>query len=242
MKWRVICAYGIRMSAPRVQRCAFSGIILTSKISDHGSVIPILNKSHIGHTRILRNFDASQDEALNFTIAEAMLATLASPPLFTPLSISKGISTFEYISGDLTLSNPTLMIVSEAHETFGQEARVACLLNIGSGHPGFISAPDGSDLVSWNQFLEKVVKDSEQKAEEIEAQMGNLGLYHRLSVTRGLEEQTAMKTAIARDAIGHTVVYLAGAAVSRKLDLCAKLLTHRDGVVSLNQLSKLQRA
>jgi hypothetical protein len=171
-----------------------------------------------------------------------MLATLASPPLFAPLSISKGISTFEYISGDLTLSNPTLMIISEGYEAFGQEARVACLLNIGSGHPGFISPPDGSDLASWSQFLEKIVMDSEQKAEEIEAQMGNLGLYHRLSVTRGLEEQTTVKTTTTGDVIGYTVVYLAGAAVSRKLDLCAKLLTHRDGIVSLKQLSKFQRA
>jgi hypothetical protein len=230
------------MCARRVQRCAFSGIILTSRYLTNGSVTPILNKIHIGHTRILRNFDASQDEALNFTIAEAMLATLASPPLFGPLSISKGISTFEYISGDLMLSNPTLMIVSEAYEAFGQEARVACLFNIGSGHSGFISSPDGSDLASWSQFLEKVVKDSEQKAEEFEAQMGNLGVYHRLSVTRGLEEQTAVKTTTAGDAIGHTVIYLDGAAVSRKLDLCAKLLTHRDGIVSLKQLSKFQCA
>jgi hypothetical protein len=171
-----------------------------------------------------------------------MLATLASPPLFTPLSIPNGILTFEYISGDLTLSNPTLTVVSEAHEIFGQEARVACLMNIGSGHPGFISPPDSSDLASWNQFLEKVVKDSEQKAEEIEAQMGGLGLYHRLSVTRGLEGQTAVKTTTAGDAIGYTIVYLAGAGVSRKLDLCAKLLTRRDGIVSLKQLSKFQCA
>jgi hypothetical protein len=171
-----------------------------------------------------------------------MLATLASPPLFIPLSISNGTSTFEYISGDLALSNPTLMIVSEAYEPFGQEARVACLMNIGSGHPGFISPPDSSDLASWNQFLEKVVKDSEQKAEEIDAQMGNLGLYHRLSVTRGLEGQTEVKTTTAGDAIGHTVIYLAEAAVSRKLDLCAKLLMRRDGVISLKQLSKLRCA
>ena len=172
-----------------------------------------------------------------------MLATLASPPLFAPISIINGRSTFEYISGDLTLSNPTMMIVSEAYETFGEQAHVACLMNIGSGHPGLISPPDGSDLASWNQFLEKIVKDSEQKAEEIDTQMGNLGLYHRFSVTRGLERQTeTTTTTTAGDAIGHTAVYLSGAAVSRKLDLCAKLLTRRDGIASLKQLSKLECA
>jgi hypothetical protein len=201
-----------------------------------------LNKRHIGHARILRNFDAFQGEALNFTIAEAMLVTLASAPLFTPISVLNGISTFEYISGDLTLSNPTLMVISEAYETFGEKAHVACLMNIGNGHPGFISPPESSDLASWNLFLEKVVKDSELKAEEIDSHMGYLGVYHRFSVTRGLEGQIMMDTTTTGDAIGYTVVYLAGAAVSRKLDLCAKALTSRDGIVSLEQLSKLKCA
>jgi hypothetical protein len=200
------------------------------------SVIPILHNRHIGHARILRNFDAGQEEELNFTIEEAILATRASPPLFTPISISK----FEYISGDLKFSNPTLTIVSEAYEAFSEEARVACLTNIGTGHPGFISPPTTSDLDSWNQFLDKVVKDSEQKAEEIESQMGNLGLYHRFTVTRGLEGEgrTAMTTI--GDAVECTSVYLGGVAVSRKLDICVDSLKSRDGIASLGQLSKLK--
>jgi hypothetical protein len=196
-------------------------------------VIPILHNRDIGHAHMIRNFDASEVK-LNFTIAEAMLATLASLPLFTPISIS----TVEYISSDLKFSNPTLTVISEAYEAFGEEARVACLMNIGTGHPGFISLPSNSDVYSWSQFLDKVVKDSEQKAEEIESMMGNLGLYHRFSVTRGLEGETQTNTSTTGDAIEFTTMYLAGVSVSRKLEICVDSLRLRDGVASLGQLSK----
>jgi hypothetical protein len=202
------------------------------------SVIPILHKRHIGHARILRNFDASQDDSLNFTIAKAMLATLASPPLFTPAPILSGTSTFEYISGDLTLSNPTRLTISEAYEAFGGEQRVACLLSIGCGHPGVIVAPENSDLESWNQFVEKIVKDSEQRAEEIESQMGHLGLYHRFSVTRGLEMEKEIIAVQAEDIVTHATVYLTGVSVSRKVAMCVDSLIVRDGASSLEQLSE----
>ena len=197
------------------------------------SVIPILHNRHIGHARILRNFEASQ-EGPNFTIAEAVLVTLSSPPLFTPASISK----LEYIGGDLRFSNPTLTIISEANETFGEESPVACLMNIGSGHSGFISPPDNSDLDSWNQFLDKVVKDSEQKGEELESLMGSLGLYHRFSVTRGLEGEKRTEGTTIGDFVEYTSVYIAGIAVSRKLGYCVDLLRRRDGIASLGKLSK----
>jgi hypothetical protein len=200
------------------------------------SVIPILHNRHIGQARILRNFEASREEELDFTIAEAILATLASPPLFTPASISK----VEYISGDLTFSNPTLTIVSEAYKVFGEEARVTCLMSLGSGHPGLLSPPSNTNLDSWTQFLDKTLKDGEQKAEEIETLMGNLGLYHRFSVTRGLEEMTQTAAATVGDAIEHATLYLAGVAVSRKLEVCVDSLNLRDEITSLGQLSKFE--
>jgi hypothetical protein len=192
---------------------------------------------HIGHPIILRNLE---DDVLKFTIAEAIVASLANPPLFTPISISNEVTKSEYISGDLKLSNPTRTIVSEACEMFGEESRVACLMSIGSGDPGVLSVPDDSDLETWNQFLETSIKDSEQKAEEIECQIGHLGLYHRFSVIRGLEQDKDGSTLYAGDAMTHAMVYLAGVSVSCKVTTCADLLKLRDGVASLGQLSECQ--
>jgi hypothetical protein len=173
---------------------------------------------------------------MNFTIGEAILATLASPPLFTPASISE----IEYISGDLRFSNPTLTVVSEAYKVFGEEARVACLMNVGTGHLGYLSPPNDSDFSHWNRFLDKALKDSEQNAEEIESLMGNLGVYHRFSVTRGLEGEKETNTTIIGDAILYTILYLAGVAVSRKMEICVDSLKLRDGVASLGRLSRLE--
>jgi hypothetical protein len=222
------------VSARKARRCGSSNHYFTKGELTNYSVIPILHNRHIGHERILRNFDVGQDQEFNFTITGAILATLASPPLFTPASISN----LEYISGDLKYSNPTLMLVSEAYDAFGEEARLACLLNIGTGHPGFLSPPSNSDSDSWNQFLEKVVKDSERKAEEIDSQIGGLGLYHRFSVSRGLEGERQTDTATIRDTIEYTMVYLAEVVVSRKLEISVDSLRLRDGVAPLGQLSR----
>jgi hypothetical protein len=204
----------------------------------HHRVVPISYKNNVGPACMLRNFGVRQEEALNLTIAEAMLATLASPPLFTSTSIFKNSSTFEYTGADITLSNPTRQTIAEAYGTFGEEARIACLLNIGCGHPGIIKSPGSSHSIAWIQFLEKIVTDSEQKAEEIKSQMGHLGLYHRFSVTRGLEREKDVSEPESGDAITHTVVYLTGFDVSKKMDICVDSLRLRDGVASLEQLRK----
>ena len=173
---------------------------------------------------------------MNLTVAQALLVTLATPPLFTSVPISKDAATFEYIGGDLALSNPTRELISEAHGAFGPEQRVACLISLGCGHPGVISAPDNTDAVSWNRFMEKLVLHSEQTAQSIDSQMGHLGIYFRLSVNIGVE-QTTMDSAPA-EIIAHTDVYLEDFSVSEKIELCLDFLKIRDGISSLEQLSK----
>jgi hypothetical protein len=187
----------------------------------------------------LRNFNIRQEQALNLTITEALLATLATPPLFTPTVISKDAATFEYIGGDLSLSNPTREVISEAHGAFGSGERVACILSLGCGHLGVIDVPTDPDLTGWNRLLEKMVMDGEQTAQGIESQMGHLGIHHRYSVTRGLERSNSTTNPEPGEVLAHTGVYLADVAVSRQLDLCAKLLEVRDGGASLEQLSNL---
>jgi len=184
---------------------------------------------------MIRNFQVRQEEALNLTITEAMLATLASPPLFASTSVFKDASTFEYISADLTLSNPTRQIIVEAYGTFGEEARVACLLSLGCGHPGIAPSPDDSEMTSWIQFLTRIVMDSERKAQDIDGQMGHLGLYYRFCVPQGLEQESpSLKP---EGILAHTVVYLSSAPVSSKITECTDSIKLRDGLASLEQLS-----
>ena len=108
-----------------------------------------------------------KEQALNLTIFEALRATLATPPLFTATSIFKDALTFEYIGADLTLSNPTRKIITEANGIFGGETRIACILGVGSGHPGVSKVPGESNLASWNSLLERLATDSENKRKSL---------------------------------------------------------------------------
>jgi hypothetical protein len=172
-----------------------------------------------------------------------MLATLATPPLFTPISISKDAATFEYIGGDLVLSNPMREIITEAHGAFGSEERVSCLLSLGPGHRGVIGIPsESSGAAAWSSFLEHLAKDGEQKAQSIDSQMGHMGIYYRFRVSEGLGIASQTAKADPGDFLSHTSVYLGDVSVSRKLDICIDSLKAPDGVISLEQLSRFATA
>jgi hypothetical protein len=135
-------------------------------------------KNHVGVPCVLRNYVAGHEPPTNLTIAEAMLATCATPSFFTSTSIEKDFATFEYIGGDFGLSNPTREIIGEAHRAFGDDATVACLLSIGCGHSGINPTPSDSGMATWIDFLKNVTMDSEKTAREMAIKMKHLTLYH----------------------------------------------------------------
>ena len=132
-------------------------------------------------------------------------------------------------------SNPSQEIIAEAHDAFGAEQRVACLLSLGCGHPGVFVVPESPESANWNQFLERLATNGEQKAQSMESQLGLSGIYHRFSVIVGLERSA--DTLSPGDIVTHAAAYLADVTVSRKMDICIDLLKERDGILSLEQLS-----
>ncbi|KIM26631.1 hypothetical protein M408DRAFT_25333, partial [Serendipita vermifera MAFF 305830] len=198
--------------------------------------IPIAYKNHIESTFTLRNYRVRQEQASNLTITEAILATLATPPLFSSTSIVKDAATFEYVGADYVLSNPTREIIANAYEAFGPDRHVACLISLGSGYSGITSFPNDSSLDQWNNFLKKLVTDSEQVAQSIDSQMGHLGLYYRLCVSHGLEKSSTAKAAEPGPIIAHTSNYLTDVSVSRRVDQCIGWLKSREGISTLEQL------
>jgi hypothetical protein len=82
------------------------------------------------------------------TVIEAVLATCAVPPRFSPVTTGSGYNAVEYISASFGATNPVLEVITETHSLFGGDPGVASLLSLGTGHPGVISFPsgDGADL------------------------------------------------------------------------------------------------
>ena len=203
------------------------------------SAIPISYKRHVGLNCILRNYSVRQEQALNLTIAEALLVTVSTPPLFTSTSILKDESIYEYVGADLTLSNPAQEIIAEAHLAFGGEDKIACLLSLGCGYPGVVSLSEPSNIVEWNQFLERLTNDGERKARSLESQIGHTGFYYRFNITNGLNRSTSNNSLGPGDIVTHASVYIADTLISRRLDACINCLTTRDGLASLEQLGKI---
>jgi hypothetical protein len=201
-------------------------------------VVPVMYKSHVGSPCILRNYSTSHEPAVDLTIAQAMLATCSTPQIFTPTIISKDFATFEYVSGDLGLSNPTREIIAEAYHTFGDETTVSCMLSIGCGHPGVNAVPSDPGGRSWVEFLEGVARDSEKTAQDIGAHMSKLSLYHRLSVEGGLEKKQAWEWKDPEIITTHTVNYMNDLDVVGAIDRCVDMIKHGDGFSTLEQLSE----
>jgi hypothetical protein len=133
--------------------------------------------------------------------------------------------------------NPTRELVSEAYSLFGKDAHVSTILSVGSGRLGALAAPSTRSKDEWTDVLRDMVKGCEQVAQEMETQVGHLGIYHRFSVEQGLQRIYGVDL----NDIGwlNTQVdsYLDDAQVSRKLDHCVESLRLRQGQVTLEQLS-----
>ncbi|KIM32059.1 hypothetical protein M408DRAFT_20414 [Serendipita vermifera MAFF 305830] len=184
--------------------------------------VAISYKRNAGSVCILRNFSSRQEQPLNLTIAEANAATL------------------DYIGADWTLSNPIQEIIAEAHETFGGDEKVACPLSLGCGHAGIFATPESSSMVELGKLLERLAMDGERKAESIGSLMGQLGLHHRFSVSRGLERDgTKINTATLGVITQHTQAYLRELQISYQVEACTSALRLRIKLASLNQLRYL---
>jgi hypothetical protein len=195
-------------------------------------------KNHVGSPCVLRNYVSSHEPPVDLTIAEAMLATCSTPPMFTPITISKDFAMFEYVGGDLGLSNPTREVIAEAHRMFGDETAVSCLLSIGSGHPGVNAVPSDSGATSWIKFLEGMAADSEKTAQDIGSHMSKLSLYYRLSVIYGLERNQAREWKDLESITAHTTAYLNDLGVVELVDRCVDTIKHGEGFTTLEQLSE----
>jgi hypothetical protein len=185
----------------------------------------------------LRSYRIRTEPASDITVVEAILATCATQPNFLPISIGPVLSRQELIGGAMGSGNPTRELVSEAYHLFGKDAYVSTILSLGSGRLGALAAPAMGEKDKWTDALQDMVKGCEQVAQEMETQVGHLGVYYRFSVEQGLQR---MYGAGPND-IGwlNTQVhsYLDDAQVSRKLDHYVEGLRLRLGQVALEQLS-----
>jgi len=189
--------------------------------------------ANLGRCRLFRNYESRQ-ASFNPTIIEAIKVVWATPGLFPPVNIGLGIVQEELVSAASGFNNPTLEVIKEAHQVFGSDASISCLMSLGAGRAA-ISAV-GSDGNTSIKTLEQLAMDCENTADEVQRRIGRLGIYFRFSVDRGLDFDTPSSST--GKIAAHTAQYLLGDRVSSRLDICI-VSAEQESRVTLEQLCEL---
>jgi hypothetical protein len=184
----------------------------------------------------LRTYPILTSLPSNITIIEAVLATCAAHPIFSPVSSGSGYRKKEYIGAGLGSNNPVRELITEAHSLFGGESSVSCLLSLGNGHPGIIPlAPDERDISLHR--LRDLMNDCEQRAQEMEQQLGRAGIYFRFSVEQGMQTEYPGQAADPSWILAQTESYLEDHETSKKIGSFVHNINSSSSLATLDQLS-----
>jgi hypothetical protein len=166
------------------------------------------------------------------TVIETICASWAVPELVSPAVVGP-LGREENLVSALGFTNPTQEAINAAYIAFGAEARVSCLISLGSGKRGVLSIhADQPDSV--NSIGLKIAADTERIAEEVERRIGQLKVYHRFSVDNGLQEP-AVFCADFGIIKSHSQAYLSQQATSEHLERCIRL-SETPGTVSMERI------
>ncbi|KIM32134.1 hypothetical protein M408DRAFT_20473 [Serendipita vermifera MAFF 305830] len=173
--------------------------------------IPYLSVVNMTACRMLRSY-AARHSSYNPTIIEAISIAWATPGLFSPVKMGPEAMEEELISAVDGYSNPTIQAVKEAHEFFGKDQRMSCLLSIGVGR-----SPNRSLFSDGHHIAQRAIRDTERTANHLKHLYAGLQIYFRFSVDRRLEPETS---SFDKKLVGHTAAYLELADVDAALNRC----------------------
>ena len=192
--------------------------------------------ANLKHPHPFRTYP-SRGSSSNYTIVEAVRATMAVPSHFLPVEIGPHLRQQRFIGGALGANNPTQLLLSEASSIFGLERRVAQILSLGSGSAKIVSLNSGSNGAGVAQLLNETATDCEGVAQELFTRLYNVDAYLRLNVERGTDNICLDNWLNLGDIEAHTRVYFDNPAVSAALDFSLRNLQERIGCITLGQIS-----
>lgn len=191
----------------------------------------------MGNKVYLRTYSVQRQPASDITIVDAVLATCVSNPTFPPVLFGAGFRRQEYIGAGHTANNPVNYVITEAKLLFGQNSSVSSLLSLGSGHPGILTTFRGSDTDAIHQLVSEMMLDCEQRAQEIQHQIGYTGIYFRFSVEQGMQRGFYTQINELGWIAAQTQSYIQQITVSEKIDEYVQSMKEGSREIALNRLS-----
>ncbi|KAH8834504.1 acyl transferase/acyl hydrolase/lysophospholipase [Flagelloscypha sp. PMI_526] len=176
-----------------------------------------------GHPRLFRTYRPRSNPSADCSICEAIRATTALPGLFNPITIHEKYLSETFVGGELRWNNPTDELTREAAREFNGR-HVACIISIGSGHPGHLSLAEG-----LAELFPRIALDCERLNDDLERRFGNVpDVFWRLNVEQGLQNLASDLSNL--DAlVSHTYSYLQGSRTQRDIDSLLLDLVRRPG-------------
>jgi predicted RNA-binding protein len=149
----------------------------------------------------------------------------------------------EYIDGGMGCNNPVKILIKEALLEFEPEARISCVLSIGTGVPkvSSVDAPSRSQRIFPSELidvLKEFTKSSESVAKDVDSKYKKFpGLVHRLDVDKGLEKVSLDEWDRMGEVKSHTGKYLERDDVDHRIEtIVAALMGTPEQTYRLNQL------
>jgi hypothetical protein len=112
---------------------------------------------------------------------------------------------------------------------------VAFLLSLGTGKPGAIPVPlDGQ--VDPQALMRTMMNNCDQRAQDIERQIGGVGIYFRFSVEQGMQNHHGAQASNASWIATQAEVYVSGRGISRHIDALLQNFDAPSRRITLDQL------
>ncbi|KAH8834313.1 acyl transferase/acyl hydrolase/lysophospholipase [Flagelloscypha sp. PMI_526] len=169
---------------------------------------------------LIRSYRSRKHSFEDCSVVAAIRATTALPILLEPCKIGGQVYIGACQSG---YCNPIEVALLEAEAVF-PDAKLFCVLSLGSGHPGHISLPK-SDITSVTAAALQLAKDAEQKAQQVQPRLNaEEKIYFRFNVEQGLQQYMKADEEGYSDAYVHTRAYCRHPEVDASIDAVVQRL------------------
>lgn len=183
-----------------------------------------------------RTYAVPKDKTYDCKIWEAARATSAAPTYFPRIEIGPLNRKQAFVNACIGCNNPTNEVIQECELIYGSDAKVACIVSIGTGRP---------EVIRWEKpglfqkafpiklckALAKLATDTEGMAEQLQRRFSSDSrtVYWRLNVSRGLQTISLEEWERLGEVEGYTQNYMKEKLVSDQIDKLVDVLIESSG-------------
>ena len=109
------------------------------------SMVCVLSTANLTTLYPIRSYRARGAPPPPFTILQVARACVAAPDRFLPVTIGTGHRKVTLIDATTGFANPAKELLQEAQRVFGEDAKVATIVSIGSGKVKVTKMSKGDD-------------------------------------------------------------------------------------------------